>query len=52
MRILEELWYGNIEPTEYGIIPEMIHGKMMVFILDMELLRKLHRSDAHTCSWG
>ena len=21
MRILEELWYGNIEPTEYGTSP-------------------------------
>ena len=21
MRILEELWYGNIEPTEYGSSP-------------------------------
>ena len=21
MRILEELWYGNIEPTEYGSLP-------------------------------
>ena len=21
MRILEELWYGNIEPTEYGAAP-------------------------------
>ena len=21
MRILEELWYGNIEPTEYGASP-------------------------------
>ncbi len=21
MRILEELWYGNIEPTEYGTPP-------------------------------
>lgn len=21
MRILEELWYGNIEPTEYATVP-------------------------------
>ena len=21
MRILEELWYGNIEPTEFGASP-------------------------------
>jgi len=21
MKILEELWYGNIEPTEFGILP-------------------------------
>ena len=28
MRILEELWYGNIEPTEYGSSPNQEHREL------------------------
>ena len=28
MRILEELWYGNIEPTEYGTSPSQEYREL------------------------
>ena len=28
MRILEELWYGNIEPTEYTVPPSREYRKL------------------------
>ena len=28
MRILEELWYGNIEPTEFGSSPSPEHKEL------------------------
>ena len=36
MRILEELWYGNIEPTEYGASPSQEYR---------ELRRSVERSE-------
>ena len=28
MRILEELWYGNIDPTEYGVSPSQEYREL------------------------
>ncbi len=28
MRILEELWYGNIEPTEFGSLPNLEYKEL------------------------
>lgn len=28
MRILEELWYGNVEPTEYGTSPSQEYREL------------------------
>ena len=41
MRILEELWYGNIEPTEYGMSPSPEYR---------ELRRLVDRNEADLCA--
>ncbi len=32
MKILEEFWYGNIEPTEYDITPDEEYKKLLQLI--------------------
>lgn len=32
MRLLEELWYGNIEPTDYDISPSKEYKKLQELI--------------------
>ena len=56
MRILEEFWYGNIEPTKYGTSSNKEYTKLMELIFrneerlkatmtdeQNELLEKIHR---------
>lgn len=32
MRLLEEFWYGNIEPTEYDTLPLHLHRFTIVLL--------------------
>lgn len=32
MRILEDFWYGNIEPTEYDTFSCKVHKKLLELI--------------------
>ena len=45
MRILEELWYGNIEPTEYDTCPCAEYKKALQLISRNEstVYKGLHR---------
>lgn len=41
MKVLEELWYGNIEPTEFGISPSHEYR---------ELRRLVDRNETDLCA--
>ena len=46
MRILEEFWYGNIEPTEYDTSSNKEYKKLVELICrNEEKLRATHRKN-------
>ena len=46
MRILEEFWYGNIEPTEYGTSSNKEYKKLVELIFRNEEKLKTTMTDA------
>ena len=46
MRTLEELWYGNIEPTEYGASPSQAYRELRRLIERNETALRAAMTDA------
>lgn len=46
MRILEELWYGNIEPTEYGASPSQEYRELRRLVERNETALRSTMTDA------
>ena len=42
MKILEEFWYGNIEPAEYDISPGKEYKEFLLYAMSRNL-NKYHR---------
>ena len=46
MKILEELWYGNIEPTEYGTSPSQEYRELRRLVDRNEMDLRATMTDA------
>jgi hypothetical protein len=46
MNILEEFWYGNLEPAEYDVSPDPEYKELLQFIIRNEEKRKATMTDS------